>query len=236
MSSMLAQLLARACGRCLASPSACRRSIVSTTSPMRSASRAAQAIASAGVSSADGSRWRGFAGSSRRRRRPAAAARRRARSRSVKKMKQQRERDVEGRWNSTTSRAGSSSMPAIQLSRCPTSGTASTQPISLKMRLPSGTRRASGVARSVDSMPSRPLPRLAPSTRPSATGSAITCSDASVAIEQHDREARVRQDREQRPTSMSSSTSPVSEAKITLTPAACTTGCAGDARSTAARA
>ena len=35
-------------------------SIVSTTSPMRSASRAALEIASAGVSSADGSRWRGL--------------------------------------------------------------------------------------------------------------------------------------------------------------------------------
>ncbi len=56
-----------------------------------------------------------------------------------------------------------------------------TQPISLNRKLPSVTRRASGGERSVDSMPSRPLPRLAPSTRPSATGSAITCSDASVA-------------------------------------------------------
>ena len=72
-------------------------------------------------------------------------------------------------------------MPAIQLSRCPTSGTASTPPISLKMKLPSVTRLASGVARSVDSMPSSPLPRLAPSTRPSATGKAITCNDARVA-------------------------------------------------------
>ena len=59
---------------------------------------------------------------------------------------------------------------------------ASTQPISLNRKLPSVTRRASGGERSVDSMPSMPLPRLAPSTRPSATGSEIIDSDASVAI------------------------------------------------------
>ena len=61
---------------------------------MRNASRAAHEIARAGVSSADGSRWRGFDGSS--------LAGRDGRSRSatraigaVKKMKRERERDIE---------------------------------------------------------------------------------------------------------------------------------------------
>ncbi len=86
------------------------------------------------------------------------------------------------KWNSTTSRAGSSCNSSIQPSTWESVGIASTQPISLNRKFPSVTRRASGGERSVDSMPSRPLPRLAPSTRPSAIGSGIIDSEASVAI------------------------------------------------------
>jgi hypothetical protein len=62
-----------------------------------------------------------------------------------------------------------------------TSGIAITTPISLNRKLPSVTRRASGGERSVDSIPSVPLPRFAPSTSPRATGGAMTPSWASAA-------------------------------------------------------
>jgi hypothetical protein len=63
------------------------------TSPMRIASRAAHAIASPGVSSADGSRWRGFAGSSDAGR--AGSIRSATRDPLGPEHEEQRERDVE---------------------------------------------------------------------------------------------------------------------------------------------
>ena len=117
---------------------------------------------------------------------------------AVKKMKATASAMLKKQWNSTTSRAGSSFRPAIQSSTWPTSGIASRQPMSLNRKLPSVTRRASGGERSVDSMPRRPLPRLAPSTRPSATGSAMTLQRGERGDQQHDREARIAQHRQQR--------------------------------------
>ena len=77
------------------------------TSPMRIASRAAQAIASAGVSSADGSRWRGLAGSSDAGRAGSSRSATRAIC-SVQNMNSSASATLKKRWNSTTSRAGSS--------------------------------------------------------------------------------------------------------------------------------
>jgi hypothetical protein len=55
-------------------------------------------------------------------------------------------------------------------------------PRTLNTKLPSGTWRTSTVDLAVVSTASRPLPRLAPSTRPSATSSGITPEAASVAV------------------------------------------------------
>ncbi len=151
------------------------------TSPMRSASRAAHEMASVGVVRAEGSRCRGFAGSSRQRLRGQQALGD-ARDRGREEDEDQGQRDVEGQVEQHDLLGG----PEAERARSDprqreTSGSSSVQPISLNRKLPSVTRRASGGELSVDSMPRMPLPRLAPSTSPSATGSAITCSDASVA-------------------------------------------------------
>ena len=76
-------------------------------------SRAAQEIASAGVSSADGSRWRGFAGSSLAGFATGAAARRCARSGAVKKMKPSGERDIEEAMERARPRAPGSSFEPL---------------------------------------------------------------------------------------------------------------------------
>ena len=108
------------------------------------------------------------------------------------------------------------------------SGTMITQPSSRNSRLPRLTRRASGGDVIVLSIASRPLPRLAPSTRPSATCSEITFDVASVAVSSTT--ARLEYDSivNTAATSMSSSTSPVSEAKMTLTPAPWVSGLRGE--------
>ena len=66
-------------------------------------------------------------------------------------------------------------------------------PSTLKIRLPSGSRRTCGEALAVARGASTPLPMLAPSTRPSATVTGSSADDASVGDQQHDRQARVRQ-------------------------------------------
>ena len=76
-------------------------SIVSTTSAWRSASRAAQRMASVGVASADGSRWRGRPGVAVRGLLGQQALGNRARS-PVKKMKSTASATLKPRWNSTT--------------------------------------------------------------------------------------------------------------------------------------
>ena len=160
------------------------RSIVSTTSAWCSASRAAHEIASDGVSSASGSRWRGRSVPA-----PAAGSRsqrstRSAPTRPVKPMKSTAsatlKREVEARPP-----AGARSGRAAAAARAPAAATAmkSSAPTHLKMqvaeRQPPHLRRR--VARSA-SIASTPLPRLAPSTRPSATGSGIIACAASVAV------------------------------------------------------
>ncbi len=112
----------------------------------------------------------------------AAAGSRRSATRaigSVRSMNSSASATLKTRWNSTTSlrRRRAPARRSERRRRGRGAGSPATQPISLNRKLPSVTRRASGGERSVDSMPSSPLPRLAPSTRPSATGSA----DASTA-------------------------------------------------------
>jgi hypothetical protein len=172
-------------------------SMSSTTSPMRIASRAALAMASGGVSSADGSRLRGLAGSS-----ASGLVGQQALGHAGDLLgpedEQERQEDVEEKVEQHDFAR------RVELeARDPPStyfrmGMASTQPMSLNRKLPSVTRRASGGARNVDSMPRMPLPRLAPSTSPSATGSEIIDSEASVAISSTTGEARIAQDREHR--------------------------------------
>ena len=57
-----------------------------------------------------------------------------------------------------------------------------TTPMTLNMRLPIGTCRVCTLALSVVSTASRPLPRLAPTTRPRATSTGIPPEPASVAV------------------------------------------------------
>ena len=59
---------------------------------------------------------------------------------------------------------------------------ATSAPVTLNIRLPSGRRRASGAALAVASTASRPLPTLAPITSPSATVSGRMSAAASVAV------------------------------------------------------
>ena len=63
-----------------------------------------------------------------------------------------------------------------------TKGAAIAMPMILNTRFPNGTWRVWMLVPSVVSTPSRPLPRLAPSTSPSATSSGITPVLASVAV------------------------------------------------------
>ena len=156
-------------------------SIRSMMSPMRSVSRAAFASASVGVSSAPLSRWRGSAAWTPW---PIASGNhfstRRAMA-SVKKMKPRASTTLKITWKCSTCRRGSGSSWAMP---CSASGSASektTQPATLKKRLPSATRRPPPGVPMVATSPMRPLPRLAPSTRHIATGTAITCAAASVA-------------------------------------------------------
>ena len=55
-------------------------------------------------------------------------------------------------------------------------------PAILKIRLPSGTWRAATLERSVVITASRPLPRLAPSTRPRPTSTGIPPEPTMVAV------------------------------------------------------
>ena len=99
-----------------------------------------------------------------------------------------------------------------------------TQPTTLKRRLPKATRRPPPGVRAFTRSARRPLPRLAPSTRQSATGTETTFEAASVAASSttarldHDSTAKAA------PISMSSIGSPESVAKITRTPCASVMG------------
>ena len=102
---------------------------------------------------------------------------------SVRPMKPMPTTTLNARWNSTTSCAGVGQRRAARGAatgrrRAPPAP----RPSSLKTRLPSGTCRTSTADLAVVSTASRPLPRLAPSTRPSATSSGTTPELASVAI------------------------------------------------------
>ena len=121
-----------------------------------------------------------------------------ARSRSVKKRKPTASARLKITWKCSTWRRGSGSSCAMP---CRTSGSASektTQPTTLKKRLPSATRRPPPGVPIVATSPMRPLPRFAPSTRHMATGTEITLRGGERRREQHDGEARPREDREER--------------------------------------
>ena len=61
-------------------------------------------------------------------------------------------------------------------------GIMAAMPSSRNSRLPTGTRRAVALECAVAMIASRPLPRFAPSTRPSATGIGSMPDAASVAM------------------------------------------------------
>ena len=172
-------------------------SMSSITSPMRMASRAALAIASVGVSRAEGSRLLGLPGSSASglsgSRRSAIRA-----IRSVQKMNSSASATLKKKWNSTTSRAGSSPRPSIQPSTWRSSGIASTQPISLKRKLPSVTRRASGRRAQRRQDAEQPAAEIGAQHEAQRDGQRQHRQRRERRGEQHDREARVAQHREQR--------------------------------------
>ncbi|MNW01562.1 hypothetical protein D3C71_1972150 [compost metagenome] len=58
----------------------------------------------------------------------------------------------------------------------------STRPINLYNKLPRATRRPAAFCMLVPMKASRPLPMLAPTTRPMATGKLITSAPARVAV------------------------------------------------------
>ena len=62
------------------------------------------------------------------------------------------------------------------------SGVMMMTPMILKNRLPSGTCRVCTLERMVVATASKPLPRLAPTTSPSATSTGIPPEPASVAV------------------------------------------------------
>ena len=99
-----------------------------------------------------------------------------------------------------------------------------THPATLKSRLPNATRRPPPGMRAFTMSASRPLPRFAPSTRQSATGTATTLVAASDAVisttARLEKEARLKA----APMSMSSIGSPESVAKMTRMPCASVIG------------
>ena len=118
---------------------------------------------------------------------------------SVQKMKSSDSATLKTRWNSTTSRAGSSSSagdPAVDVRAA--NGMASTQPISLNRKLPSVTRRASGGECSVDSMPSKAAAEVGAEHEAERDRQRDHVQRRERGDQQHDGEARVAQDREQR--------------------------------------
>ena len=191
-------------------------------SAIRNASRAALAVASAGVSSAAGSRCfaraGAFCGSS-----GISRIARRATG-SVKKINETASSTLNAVWKFTTSRCGSGSRPASSPCIGPSSGMVIRQPITRKNRLPSATRRPALPAPAVARSAMRPLPRFAPSTRKSATLRAIrplaTNAAVSSTMARLDQAATLNS----APTSRSSIGSPVSEPRITFTPAAWVSG------------
>ena len=158
------------------------RSIVSTTSAWCSASRAAQVIASEGVASATGSRWRGLPlrdGSS------LGAGNSRSVSLAigaVNAMNAAAMPMLNTRCQATTACTLACWSAEIHGRISGISGAAIATPISLNRKLPSGTRRARGVDRSVESIASSPLPMFAPSTIPSAACSGTSPESAIVAV------------------------------------------------------
>ncbi len=151
------------------------RSMVSTTSAWCMASRAAHEMASEGVARADGSRWLGRSSG------PLSACSGSSRLTSaamgrVRPMNSAPTMRLKLRWNSTVSVAGSCTSGCMRRTQVGINQMAIATPNTLKSRLPSGTWRVLTPDLTVVMTASRPLPRLAPSTMPSATSSPTTCS------------------------------------------------------------
>ncbi len=105
-------------------------------------------------------------------------------------------------------------------------------PASLYSRLPSATRRAEAGCRLALNQASRPLPMLAPITRPSATGRLIRPAPASVEVSSTAARLEYDSTANSAPTSTASRVSPASEENSTCMPrasvigsAACTINC-----------
>ena len=152
--------------------------------------------------SAAGSRWRGSARLPAAVLSPAASRSTSARDAAGEEDEEHRERDVEQQveQHHLAPRVGveAASMPGAMADGQGDSATI-TQPTTLKTRLPSGTRRASAPARSVDEHARAGRCRgwrRAPGRAPRAA--AARCEAASVAEQQHDREARAADDRQHR--------------------------------------
>src|SRR5208282_3023066 len=143
------------------------------------AQRLAFASATLALSSAVGSRWMGFPGSTGRggsgRKRMRSAARR-----SMKGRNSTASARLKAVWKLTTRRAGADSMCASSPAISARNGRTTRQPTPRTSKLPSGRRRAipEPASKSGGSVP----PRLAPSTRASAAAGAITPEAAMEAI------------------------------------------------------
>jgi hypothetical protein len=98
------------------------------------------------------------------------------------------------------------------------------QPATLNTRLPKATRRPPPGVRALTRRARRALPRFAPSTRQSATGTATTWDAASVAASSTVARLDQHMTAKSAPISMSSIASPESVAKITRTPCASVMG------------
>ena len=156
-------------------------SIVSTTSAWCSASRAAQLIASEGVCKAEGSRWRG-------RVEPAgkggegSSLSTKCAIGPVKPRNSNARMTLNARWNAITC----AWMLVVWLSSsawiCGKNGIVNAQPASLNSRLPSGKRRRTVGGPELVNIERMPLPKLAPSTRPSAPSTGRMPDAASVAV------------------------------------------------------
>ncbi|MNH04686.1 hypothetical protein D3C79_639900 [compost metagenome] len=81
-----------------------------------------------------------------------------------------------------TSSCGLKLSESIQPTSGCNTGMISSRPISLYSRLPRATRRPAAFCMLVLMKASSPLPMLAPTTRPMATGRLITSAPASVAV------------------------------------------------------
>ena len=163
--------------------------MVSTRSPMRSASRAAQASARLGLSRVVRSRWRGRSGSISTGRSGSSRVHS-AGDRAGEQDEDEAERQVEAGVEVDHDAAGSASSSCSQGSdQLDQRHRDARQPSSLNSRLPTATRRAAGSSARVAVTAGMAPPRLAPSTSAQALASGSTPTLGERHDQQHDRQA-----------------------------------------------